>query len=193
MTLMCTDCCSFICLSWSYTSHVTPVCLLHSEKRGKIVLSYVFNMVFPTSLFVWNTSWIGDWLFGWMESNSSVAKYIASLVRRLSSFITDIEANSQGQWHLIKNKQDTVQTVMRPCHWIHKNHIHVLSVMAFGAVFIGLIGCTFYIGCIGCNSFTRFIGCTGCIGCIGFTRCITFIGYIGFLDCLPNSSHSTYS
>ena len=46
---MSTDYCSFICLSWSYSSQVTPVCLLHSEKRGKIVLPYVFNMVFPTS------------------------------------------------------------------------------------------------------------------------------------------------
>ena len=44
-----TNCCSLICLSWSYNSQVTPVCLLHSEKIGKRVFLYVFNMVFPTS------------------------------------------------------------------------------------------------------------------------------------------------
>ena len=46
-----TYCCSFIYLSWSYNSQVTPVCVLHREKRGKRVFPNVFNMVFPTSPF----------------------------------------------------------------------------------------------------------------------------------------------
>ena len=32
-----------------YSSQLTPVCLLHSEKRAKTILPFVSNMVFPTS------------------------------------------------------------------------------------------------------------------------------------------------
>ena len=50
-TWVSSDCCIFLCLSWSYNNQMTPVCLLHSEKSGKKVLPYVFNMVLPTSPF----------------------------------------------------------------------------------------------------------------------------------------------
>ena len=36
----------------SYNSQLTPVYLLHTEKRGKPVWLFVFNMAFPTSLFM---------------------------------------------------------------------------------------------------------------------------------------------
>ena len=36
----------------SYNSQLTPAYLLHTEKGGKPVLLFVFNMVFPTSLFL---------------------------------------------------------------------------------------------------------------------------------------------
>ena len=46
------DCYSFMTGMSSYNSHLTPVNLLHTEKRGEAVLPYVFVMAFPPSPFV---------------------------------------------------------------------------------------------------------------------------------------------
>ena len=89
-----TDCCSLICLSWSYNSQVTPV-FFQTETRGKKFLPFVFNMVFPTSpfedIFLWlvllskgvrGRAWLGnlpcrmnDWHGGTQQPDSNTLHY----------------------------------------------------------------------------------------------------------------------
>ena len=45
------DCYSFMTGLSSYNSQLTHVYMLHTEKKGKPVLLFLFNMAFPTSPF----------------------------------------------------------------------------------------------------------------------------------------------
>ena len=62
-----TDCCGLICLSLSYNSHLTPVCLMHSQKRGKTILPFVFNMIFRTSPLIVYLEKEANWLNIWRK------------------------------------------------------------------------------------------------------------------------------
>ena len=75
------DCCSLICLSWSYNNQVTPVWLLYTDKRGKTVLPFVSIMVFPTSPLGIYLSELDNWDFSVWPTDSERKFTISNWVR----------------------------------------------------------------------------------------------------------------